>query len=338
MPLRFQPARGASVLISASSRGPTGAAATIAVGTTTTGAPGTDASVSNSGSSSAAIFNFTIPEGDPGAVSISGTPATDEFAQWTSATEIRGRSAANVRADLDLVPGTDVQAYDATLAAFAAYNTAGLLTQTAADTFTGRTLTGTANQLTVTNGNGVSGNPTISLPADVLVPTVITAPNTGLHILDTNASHDLIIKPGSDLTADKTLTLTTGDADRTLTISGDHTLPAGTSAVLSGAQTLTGGFKATPFSAGTKSSGTYTPLYSDGNFQTAVNGGAHTLAPPADDCTIIIQYTNNGSAGAITTSGFTKVSGAFTTTNADDFFASIIKVGSFSYLSIVALQ
>lgn len=54
------------------------------------------------------------------------------------------------------------QPLDATLTALAAYNTNGILTQTAADTFTGRTLTGTANQITVTDGDGVSGNPTIS--------------------------------------------------------------------------------------------------------------------------------------------------------------------------------
>jgi hypothetical protein len=48
--------------------------------------------------------------------------------------------------------------------------------------------------------------------------------NTGLQVLDTNASHELIIKPGSNITAERTLTLTTGDADRTITLSGNPTL------------------------------------------------------------------------------------------------------------------
>lgn len=78
-----------------------------------------------------------------------------------------------MRTQLSLVPGTNVQAYDATLASFAAYNTNGILTQTAADTFTGRTITGTANQVTVTNGDGVSGNPTVSLSTSVF-PTRYT--------------------------------------------------------------------------------------------------------------------------------------------------------------------
>lgn len=118
------------------------------------------------------------------------------------------------------------QPLDATLSALAAYNTNGLLTQTAADTFAGRTITGTAGQITVADGNGVAGNPVLSLPADVLIPTVLTVPNTGLHLLDTNASHDLIIIPGSNITADRNFTITTGDANRVLSLSADFTLPA----------------------------------------------------------------------------------------------------------------
>jgi hypothetical protein len=63
MPLRFQPARNASVLISSSSRGPTGAAATIAVGSVSALAAGSTPTVTNTGSSAAATFAFGIPRG-----------------------------------------------------------------------------------------------------------------------------------------------------------------------------------------------------------------------------------------------------------------------------------
>jgi hypothetical protein len=64
--------------------GPTGSAATIAVGTTTTGAPGTSASVANSGSSSAAVFDFTIPRGDVGAGVASGGTINQVLAKNSS--------------------------------------------------------------------------------------------------------------------------------------------------------------------------------------------------------------------------------------------------------------
>ena len=100
----------------------------------------------------------------------------------------------------------------------------------------GSDLDTTDKTLTLTTGNSnrtitLSGDPTLSDWFDQAVkatssPTFagVTLNNTGLHLLDTNASHDLIIKPGSDLTADKTLTLTTGDADRTITLNGNPTL------------------------------------------------------------------------------------------------------------------
>jgi hypothetical protein len=73
--------------------------------------------------------------------------------------------------------------------------------------------------------NFANGTQTITnAGSDLAFTGTITLPNTGLHLLDTNASHDLIIVPGSNLTADHTLTLTTGDADRTFSIGGNFTV------------------------------------------------------------------------------------------------------------------
>ena len=53
--------------------GADGAAATIAVGTVTTGAAGSSATVTNSGTSSAAVFDFSIPQGAAGVGADIGT-------------------------------------------------------------------------------------------------------------------------------------------------------------------------------------------------------------------------------------------------------------------------
>src|SRR5262245_36985448 len=70
------------------------------------------------------------------------------------------------------------QPLDATLTALAGFNTNGLLTQTAPDTFAGRTITGPAAGITVTNGNGVAGNPTLALANDLAALEALGGVNT----------------------------------------------------------------------------------------------------------------------------------------------------------------
>lgn len=66
---------------------------------------------------------------------------------------------------------------DPTLTALAGLNSgAGLVTQTGADAFTKRTLTGTAGQVAVANGDGAAGNPTLSLVDTTVTPGTYAPP------------------------------------------------------------------------------------------------------------------------------------------------------------------
>jgi len=88
-----------------------------------------------------------------------GTAST--YATTTFMRGLAGSAAAiNARSTLGLTIGTDVQAYSANLAATSGIS-AGIIAMTAAGAASGRTITA-GGGISVSNGNGVAGNPTIS--------------------------------------------------------------------------------------------------------------------------------------------------------------------------------
>ena len=125
----------------------------------------------------------------------SGTAGTHSFTSY-----MRGLAgsadAATARSTLGVTIGTNVQAYNAQLAAISGVST-GMVSLTGSGTAAGRTITAGNSGITVTNGDGVSGNPTISAAVTsvqgntgaviVSVPVVSVQGNTGSVIVSSVA-------------------------------------------------------------------------------------------------------------------------------------------------------
>lgn len=85
------------------------------------------------------------------------------------AANIAQSKIANLTTDL-----SNKQVADSDLTALAGLGTTGVMVRTGAGTATTRSIVGTANRVTVTNGDGVSGNPTINVS-----PTLLPSPVAG---------------------------------------------------------------------------------------------------------------------------------------------------------------
>lgn len=114
---------------------------------------------------------------------------------------------------------------------------------------------------------------------------------------------------------------------------------AGNNVLVNGVtDSLTKGYSATLYDHGTISSGTVTLDEADGPLQKITNNGAFILDPPSNDTSLVVDILNAAAAGAVTTSGFDKVDGAFSTTNTYRYRCYVSVVDSISQLIIHGMQ
>lgn len=264
-------------------------------------------SVSGGGNASVGVKTpvTSVPDGDRGDITVSNGGTTFTLDDGVIETKIVAASTKATPVGSDTLALIDSQASNALKeVAFSSFG----------DLFSANNLSDIANAGTARTNLG------LVIGTDVQAYSSVLANTTASFLTADEAKLD-----GIETSADVT----------------DATNVAAAGAAMLGTenQALTGGATVTSKDLGTQSSGTLTLDMGDRPLQHYTNGGAHTLAPGSVNGACVLDITNDGSAGVITTSGWTKVAGdSFTTTNTHKFRCHCSVGNAGSLLSVQALQ
>ena len=206
---------------------PTPLAPTVTVGTTFTGAPGTSAVVTNSGTPQNAVLNFVIPRGETGAVGATGLPGAP--ATVTVGTTTTG------------APGTNAAVTNSGTANNAVLN----FTVPAGETGTANLSYGifTAQPYTTANNNSPMIFTGTGSSADIALNNTGTAVNLAAggvydvsYIITGTAANNMTITPHHNNTpytlAEQTVASPTGTTASTISASGSYIVNAANTALL----------------------------------------------------------------------------------------------------------
>jgi hypothetical protein len=122
-------------------------------------------------------FNTTLVKFEGTEDGTNWVPFNTSLASVTSVAVATSSTGVSISGSPITTSGTINVDISSQLQALSGLSGTGIMVRTGSPTYAFRTITGTTSQITITNGNGVSGNPVISMPTTVVITTSVRAGN-----------------------------------------------------------------------------------------------------------------------------------------------------------------
>jgi hypothetical protein len=208
-----------------------------------------------------------------------------------------------------LAIGTNVQAYNAQLAALAALAVNGLIARTAANTVAARSLAAGSTKISITNADGAAGNPTIDVnEADLSLGSIggtLTLAQGGTGATDAATARTNLGAAASGAVGSSGLTMTTAR------VLGRTTAATGAVEELTSVPLTLGGTGATGATSARTNLGLGTASNVTFNTVADAKGDLRRVPQNAQTTAYVLVAADSGKNIAITTGGVTLNSGIF---------------------------